>query len=146
MTETNFEGPLSVGDVTGIPNTDTRGFVRLSKRVIIGQAQPRQVVTISPDSVVTGFGFVPTSAFTGTDPVSALSVNFGTSADPNQHGVVTVSAATRYTEQVAAFVSGATFDDGGTIVVTISAVSTTTFTGGGGRAFIHYVTHREDRP
>ena len=146
MSETNFEGPLSVGDVTGIPQTDSRGFVRLSKRVIIGQAQPRQVVTISPDSVITGFGFVPTSAFTGGDSVTALSVNFGSSADANQHGVVTVSAATRYTEAVDAFVSGAVFDDGGTIVVTISAVATTTFTGGGGRAFIYYVTHREDSP
>ena len=146
MSETNFEGPLSVGDVTGIPQTDTRGFVRLSKRVVIGAGQTRQVVSLAPDSVVTGFGFVPTSAFTGGDSVTALSVNFGSSADPNQHGVVTVSAATRYTEAVDAFVSAAVFDSGGTMVVTISAVSTTTFTGGGGRAFIHYVTHREDSP
>lgn len=139
MTETNWEGPLSIGNETGVAATDTRGFVKAAKVVSVGAGDGRKIVTLPTNSVVTGLGFIPTSAFTGGDSVTALTVSFGNSADANQLGVVTVSAATRYTEVLGGFVSAANFDSGGTIVVVISAVSTTTFTGGGGRAFIEFV-------
>lgn len=138
---TLFKAPLRIGDInSGNPQTETRGFVPCMKIVLLSQAQPRMIVSLPPSSTLLKLGAVPTSAFTGTDPVSAMNVNFGNSADSQHYGVVVVSANSQLRETT--LVSAATdFDaSGATIVVTLSALSTTVFTGGGVRAFIHYVT------
>lgn len=136
MSRTNFTGPLSFGEQTGIPTTDTRGWVPGRQVKNLSQASPSVTFQIPPKSVVTKNAFVPTSAFMGTDPVSAMNVTFANGTIV--HSIVPVSAATRYAESTV--VSGAVYDDGGTLTATLSAQSTTVFTGGGGRAYVEYIT------
>lgn len=136
MSTTNFTGPITFGEVTGIASTDTRGYVQGTKIIQLSQAAPRANITIPANSVVTKLGFVPTSAFTGDDPVSAMTITFA--AGTVTLGVVTASAATRYHQQ--AVVSGAIFDTAAVVSASLSALSTTVFTGGGGRAFIEFLT------
>jgi hypothetical protein len=136
MGTTNFSGPVTLGEQTGAPTTDTRGFVRAVRIVTLSQATSLVNISIPPKSVVMRLGFVPTSAFTGTDPVSAMNVTFrnGTIV----HGIVTASADTKYHE--VAIVSGAVYDTSAVMTVTLSALSTTVFTGGGGRAYVDILT------
>lgn len=137
MPSTTFTGPLSIGANTGNPATSTESWVPARRQCNVGFGQARQIVSI-PKGTLMSLEAVPVSAFTGGDSVTAMSVNFGTSADPTRYGVVTVSALGR--TRTAAIVSGAAdFDNGGTIVVTISAEATTVFTGGGVRAFVGFV-------
>jgi hypothetical protein len=136
MSRTNFTGPVSFGENSGTANGDLRGFVPGRKVALLSQSSPSASVPIPPRSVVTKTGFVPTSAFTGTDPVSAMNVTFANGT--LVHNIVTASAATKYHESTT--VSAALYDDGGTMTITLSALSTTVFTGGGGRAFIEYIT------
>lgn len=136
MSRTNFTGPVSFGDVTGVPDTDTRGYMPGRKVILLTQAAPRGNVTIPGNSVVTKLAFVPTSAFTGTDPVSAMNITFTTGTQVL--GVITASAATRYHEST--FVSAAIFDTAAVVSASLSALSTTVFTGGAGRAYIEYIT------
>lgn len=135
MSRSNFTGPLSFGEQTGISTTDTRAFIPGSQVKNLSQASPSVTFQIPPKAVVTKVGFVPTSAFTGTDPVSAMNITFANGTIV--HAIVPVSANTRYAEST--FVSGAVYDDGGTLTATLSAQSTTVFTGGGGRAYVGYI-------
>lgn len=144
---TTFQTPLiTVGanGQTGNSQTDTSGFVHASKVVSLGATggnARRAIVTIPPFSTLTNLRAVPTSAFAAD--VSAVFVNWGNSADATRYGVIAVSAVGAMR---GAAVSGAVDFDvpttalPNTIVVTVSAVSTTTFTAGGVRAFIEYVT------
>jgi hypothetical protein len=136
MSRTNFTGPISFGEDTGSPTTDTRGWVSGRRVVLLSQAASLKTIAIPAGTVVTKCGFVPTSAFTGTDPVSAMNITFrnGTIV----LGVIPASADTRYHETT--IVSGAVFDASANLTVSLSAQSTTVFTGGGGRAFIEYIT------
>lgn len=136
MTTTNFTNPITFGTNTGVPDTDTRAFVPGRKVILLSQAAPRQNVTIPDNSIVTKLAFVPTSAFTGTDPVSAMNITFTTGTQVL--GVITASANTRYHEST--FVSAAVFDTAAVVSASLSALSTTVFTGGGGIAFIDYIT------
>ncbi len=136
MSRTNYTGPVSFGENTGIPETDTRGYMPGRKVIQLSQGTPRGNVTIPGKSVVTKLAFVPTSAFTGTDPVSAMNITFTTGTQVL--GIVTASAATKYHESTV--VSAAIFDDAAIVSASLSALSTTTFTGGGGRAYIEYIT------
>jgi len=136
MSSTNFTGPLTIGSVTGIPETDTRGFVSCIKIIQLSQATPRGNVTVPANSVAIRLGFVPTSAFTGDDPVSAMNITFTKGTEVM--GVVTASAATRHHQQTV--VSAAIFDTAAVVSASLSALSTTVFTGGGGRAFIEFLT------
>ena len=136
MATTNYSGPITFGEVTGIAATDTRGYVPGIKIIQLSQAAPRANITLPANTVVTKLGFVPTSAFTGDDPVSAMTITFATGTIVL--GIVTASAATRYHQQ--AVVSGAIFDTAAVVSAALSALSTTVFTGGGGRAFIEYIT------
>ena len=140
MTNTIFQGPLGTGTATGVPTTDTRGYISVIKSVPLSQAAPRQIVTIPQGSILTMLEAVQTSAFTGDDPVSSMSVNFGNSADATHYGAIQVSALVQI-RQVVNVSAPTDFDTAaGTIVLTLSAVSTTVFTGGGVRAFIHFLT------
>lgn len=137
MTSTTFTGPLCIGEYTGNTTTETRSFVPGRRQVNLSQASPSATLTIPAKSTIVKLAFVPTSAFTGTDPVSAMNVTFANGT--LVHGVVTASAASRYHEST--FVSAAeAYDTGGTMTITLSALSTTVFTGGGGRAFVEYLT------
>lgn len=95
-------------------------------------------VYIPPESTLTKLGAIITSALTGSD-VSAAKIQFGDGTDVDQHGVVPVSAATRYNST--GNISAAQFDSGGLVVISMSAENTSVVTGGGGRAFVEYVTH-----
>lgn len=138
---TTFQTPLKTEGAnggTGNSQTETSGFVHASKVISLGggATAPRAIVTLPPFSTLTGLRAIPTSAFAAD--VSAVNVNWGNSAQATRYGVIAVSALGSLR---AAAVSAATdFDAGGTIVVTVSAVSTTTFTAGGVRAFIEYIT------
>jgi hypothetical protein len=132
MSRTNYTGPVSFGENGGASSLDTRAYMPGRRVVSLSQASPSASIPIPAKSVVTKTGAVPTSAFTGTDPVSAMNVSF--SNGTNLMAVVAVSAVGRYAEST--LVSGAVFDSAGTIVVTLSAQSTTVFTGGGSRAFV----------
>lgn len=139
---TTFQTPLKTqgasGD-TGNSQTETSGFVHASKVLSLGATGGnvrRAIVSLPEFSTLTGLRAVPTSAFAAD--VSAVSVSWGNSADATRYGVIAVSALGALRS---ASVSGAVdFDDGGTVVITVSAVSTTTFTAGGVRAFIEYIT------
>lgn len=134
MSRTNFTGPVTFGDYDGA--TDTRAYLPGRRVVRLSQAAPSATVPIPARSVVTKTGFVPTSAFTGTDPVSAMNITFANGTQV--HNVVTASAATKYHESTT--VSAAVYDTAGTMTITLSALSTTVFTGGGGRAYVEYIT------
>lgn len=142
MSRTNFTGPLSFGEKTGLATTDTRGWIPGRKILLLDVTIPSASVTIPANSVLTKTSFVPTSAFAGTDPVSAMNVTFANGSIV--HNIITASAATKYHESTT--VSGAIYDTGGTLTVTLSALSTTTFTGGGGRAFVEYLTIDPNEP
>lgn len=137
MPSTNFSGPVTTGLDTGAESTKTIAFVPVRQVVNLDSGDATKTVAIQPNSTVVNLGFVPTSAFTGGDSVTAMNVTF--SNGDVVHGVVVASAATRYTE--VAFVSGANvYDSSANMTIALSAASTTTFTGGGGRAYIEYVT------
>lgn len=136
MSTTNFTGPITFGEVTGNTQTDTRGYVPGRKIIQLSQGTPRGNITVPGNSVVTKCAFVPTSAFTGDDPVSAMVITFTTGTQVL--AAITASAATKYHESTA--VSAAIFDTAAVVSASLSALSTTVFTGGGGRAFIEYIT------
>lgn len=136
MSETNFSGPITIGDRTGVPATDTRGYVSGRRIALLSQASPSVTIPIPAKSVVSKCAFVPTSAFTGTDPVSAMNITFA--AGSVVLAIVPASANTTYHETTR--VSGAVFDASANITITLSAQSTTVFTGGGGRAYVEYIT------
>lgn len=144
---TTFQVPLkTVGKdgITGSPQTDTSGFVHASKVVSLGATGTlgtRAIVTLPSFSTLTGLRAISTSAFAAD--VSAVNVSWGNSTDATRYGIIAVSALGALR---AAAVSGATdFDNEetapfNTIVITVSAVGTTTFTAGGVRAFVEYIT------
>ncbi len=135
MPSTKLEGPLLIGIADRADEaTNTAGYVPAIRIGTISQAAPSLSLRIPP-CVVTKLGFVPTSAFTGTDPVSAMNVTFSNGSIVL--GIVTASANTRYHQTTV--VSGAVFDVTANLTVTLSALSTTVFTGGGGRAFIEMI-------
>lgn len=132
MSITKIEGPLMIGIADRADAaTNTAGYVPAVRMGTLSQAAPSLTLRVPP-CVVRKLGFVPTSAFAGTDPVSAMVVTFANGTIVL--GAVTASANTRYHET--AVVSGAVFDVTADLTVTLSALSTTVFTGGGGRAFI----------
>lgn len=144
---TTFQVPLkTVGKdgITGNNQTETSGFVHASKVVSIGATGTngtRAIVTLPSFSTLTGLRAIPTSAFAAD--VSAVTVSFGNSADATRYGAVAVSALGAL--RSAAVSGGTDFDNAqtspfNTIVITVSAVSTTTFTAGGVRAFVEYIT------
>lgn len=144
---TTFQTPLKTagaqGD-TGNSQTESSGYVKTTKVLSLGSGNSRQIVSIPEKSTLVGLGAIPTSAFDAD--VSAAVVNFGNSAQATRYGAIAVSAVGAY--RAAAVSAGTDFDTYGavaanpfnSIVVTVSAVSTTTFTNGGVRAFIEYVT------
>lgn len=130
-----FLGPILLGIADrAVAAQNTAGYVPAVRTGAVNQTSPSLTMRIPP-CVVTKLGFVPTSAFTGDDPVSAMNVTFANGSIVL--GVVTASANTRYHQQ--AVVSGAVIDVTANITVTLSALSTTVFTGGGGRAFIEFL-------
>lgn len=135
MPTTKFDGPVLIG-IADRANaaTNTAGYVPAVRVGTLSQVAPSVTLRVPP-CVVTKLGFVTTSAFTGTDSVSAMNVTFSNGSIVL--GVVTASANTRYHEQ--AVVSGAVFDVTADLTVTLSALSTTVFTGGGGRVYIEII-------
>lgn len=136
MARTHITGPLIIGVTEGVPGTDTRAYVPCRRVLNLDQTAPSMSVLIPARSVITKTAFVPTSAFTGTDPVSAMNITFANGS--LVHNIITASAATKYHESTV--VSAAIYDTAATCTVTLSALSTTVFTGGGGRAYIEYIT------
>ncbi len=135
MAVQKFEGPLLLGIADrAVAATNTAGYIPAVRIGTVSQAAPSLTMRIPP-CVVTKLGFVPTSAFTGTDPVSAMNVTFSNGSIVL--GIVTASAATKYHQM--AVVSGAVFDVTADLTVTLSALSTTVFTGGGGRCFVEFI-------
>lgn len=140
---TTFQTPLKTqganGD-TGNPQTESGGFVPAKKYVSLGATggnARRAIVTLPPMSTLTSLQAIVTSALAAD--VSALNVSFGNSADATRFGIISASAVGQLRSVTG--VSGATdFDNGGTIVIVVSAVSTTTFTQGGVRAMAQYTT------
>lgn len=136
QTPLKSQGP---GGDTGNPQTETSGFISARKIVSLGATGGnvrRAIVTIPPFSTVTGLEAIPTSAFAAD--VSAVFVNWGNSADVTHYGVIAVSAVGAL--RSAPVSAGTEFDAGGTVIITVSAVSTTTFTTGGVRALVSYIT------
>src|SRR3990167_7283948 len=89
MAGTNFTGPVSQGERTGIASTQTVGYVKVMRQVSLSQAASRQIITLPPNSTLLAIGAIPTSAITG-DKANDMHVNFGTSADADQYGLVQV--------------------------------------------------------
>ncbi len=139
MATTNFTGPLSVGQKTGDPTTDTRGFARLTKQVSLGSgADSRKTVSFPGKVTILNLAAVPSSAFGPSDQVaSAARVSFGTSSDATRYGIVPVSGLGVLNEVRAS--AGTDFDAATIMVLALSAQTTTTFTSGGARAFIEYI-------
>lgn len=138
---TTFQLPLKTIGANGNPgisNLETSGYVKSTKVVSLGggATAPRAVITLPPQSTLTNLYAFSTSAF--ASDVSAVHVNWGNSGQATRYGVIAVSALGQIR---AATVSAADdFASSSTIVITASAVGTTTFTTGGVRAFIEYIT------
>lgn len=137
---TIFQTPLKTqgpGGDTGNSQTETSGFVDSHKVVSLGATGTnirRAIITLPPNSTLRGLTAIPTSAFAAD--VSAVNVNWGNSADATHYGVIAVSAVGALRSALVS--AGTEFDTGGTIIITVSAVSTANFTTGGVRAFITY--------
>jgi hypothetical protein len=141
MAITTFSGPIRTGEDVGSEVLSTTAFVHVTKVVRLSQAEPRKIITLPANSCIFELKSVLVSAITGTDPASALSVNFGTSSQPTYFGTVAVSALQQL-RGVAVSGSGflpSLFSNGGTMVLTVSAISTTVFTGGAAQAFVTYI-------
>ena len=93
MAGTNYTGPLSQGEKTGNPQTQTVGYVKVTKQVSLGSGDSRKIITIPPNSTLTGFQAVPTSAFTGGTDLRDMNVNIGTSADPAGYSLLQLKTA-----------------------------------------------------
>lgn len=134
---TEFTAPLKIGGVnaeTGNPQTVTTGYVKAVKVLSLGVSNTRQIVTLPANASLTNL-----YAFTTSAPeadVSAFNVSFGSSGDATHYGIIAVSALGQL--RAASVSAAGEFDAATTIVAVISAVSTTTFTAGGVRAFIEY--------
>lgn len=137
MSSTNFNGPITIGEKTGNVTTQTYAYVPASMIIEMGVGNSTVTVPMPPDSILTGLAFVHTSAFTGTDAVSAMNVTFTTGTVQMAQFSVSAGTVTKYSRSTN--VSGAVFDTSGNVTIAISAVSTTVFTGGGGRAMIEYI-------
>jgi len=143
---TTFQNPLKtrgVGGDTGLPATDTTSYVTQAKIVSLGggATAPRQIITIPSNSTLLRMGGVVTSALAAD--VSAVNISFGNSADATHYGIIAVSALGQVrttTVSAATEFDNVTVSPFNTIVIVVSAVSTTTFTAGGVRAFVEYVT------
>src|SRR3990167_2476751 len=92
MAGTNFSGPVSQGTNTGNPQTRTIAYSKVVRQVSLSQAASRQVITIPPNSTILNIGAIPTSSFTG-DKANDINVNFGSSADADQYGLVQIGNA-----------------------------------------------------
>lgn len=138
MTRVNFEGPISQGKETGVPTTDTRGFVKVAKQVLVNATDKAVNVLIPAKSTITGLGGVLTSAISGAgaDSTSRFSFSDGTKL----LGSIGVSGLVTNYVSTLTNVSAATIDSETTITVALSAQATSVFTGGGGRAFIEFIT------
>lgn len=137
---TNFQAPLKVmgkDGITGNATTDTQAYVQCTKVVPLGggSTAPRQIVTLPSNAMLTNLRAFATSAFAAD--VSAVNVSWGNSADATHYGIIAVSAVGQI--RGATVSAAGEFDAGGTIIIVASAVSTTTFTTGGVRAFVEYV-------
>ena len=133
---TNFALPLSLGEETGISTTRTISYVPCVRVVALAYNDTVKTISIPAKTVITRQSWVTTSAFAGGDSVSAMSVNLlnGTAL------MNTLSPSINTRTVIGSQVSAAVYDVSGTIVVSLSAPSTTVFTGGGGRAMIEYIT------
>lgn len=137
---TTFQSPLKIvgkNGITGNQVTDTQAYVHCTKVVSLGggSTAPRQIITLPSNAIVTNLrGFV-TSALAAD--VSAVNISWGNSADATHYGIIAVSAVGQVRNSVVS--AAGEFDTGGTIIIVASAVSTTTFTTGGVRAFVEYV-------
>ena len=78
-----------------------------------------------------------TSAWTGGDSATAAYVTYTTGTTQIAQFTLPNNQVTRFGESNS--VSAAIFDNGGTVNIALSAVSTTTLTGGGGVALVQYV-------
>jgi len=137
---TTFQAPLKIvgkDGITGNSVTDTQGYTHCTKVISLagGSTAPRQIVTLPSNAMLTNLRAFATSAFAAD--VSAVSVSWGNSADATHYGTIAVSAVGQV--RGATVSAAGEFDAGGTIIIVASAVSTTTFTTGGVRAFVEYV-------
>ena len=92
MAGTNFTGPVSQGEKTGLASTQTVAYVKVVKQVALSQGASRQIITLPANSTLLNIGAVPTSSFTG-DKANDMNVSFGTSADGDQYGTVQIGNA-----------------------------------------------------
>lgn len=92
MSSTNFTGPITYGEKTGNPATQTVGYVSVMKQISLGAgtANGRQIITLPPNTTILRVGAIQTSSFTGGTDVNDININFGTSADPAGIGLVQV--------------------------------------------------------
>jgi len=139
---TTFTGPLEgqgANNPTGNPQTDTAGYVGFTKVIPLGSGTAsRAVITLPERSILQSCVAFATSAFAAD--VSAANVNFGNSSDATRYGVISVSAIGQ-NRSVTAVSAVNDFLNGTpqTMVITISAVSTTTFTTGGAYALVRFI-------
>lgn len=137
---TTFQAPLKIvgkDGITGSSVTDTQGYTHCTKVLSLGggATAPRQIITLPNKAMLINLCAFATSAFSAD--VSAVNVSWGNSADATHYGIIAVSAVGQI--RGATVSAAGEFDTGGTIIVVASAVSTTTFTTGGVRAFVEYI-------
>lgn len=137
MAKTNFSGPITTGEETGNPNTSTINYVPAYRIITLDSTNHTKTIPIPPNSIVTNLAFVVTSAFAGGDAVTAMNVSFTNGASLAMSNF-SVSAVSRFSESGA--VSAAIYDASGNMTIALSAIGTTVFTGGGGRAMVEFIS------
>lgn len=141
MTSTHFDGPITQGLKTGSPTTTQRGYVKNTRVVNVNATDKAVTVSIPSNTVITYFSGILTSAISGAGNDSTARFSLKNAAGDVMVAVPTSGAAERYlTPSAPISVSGALFEASANLTVALSAQSTSVFTGGGGRAFIEYVT------
>jgi hypothetical protein len=115
---TTFTQPVYIGQNTGAPSTDTRGFVQVIKEVAGVSAGSRSVTapTLPDNSTVTMIQGVVTSAVAGI--AAAVTLRAGTAASPTRYGSISVSAEGVYTIPLTKYVL---IDNPSAIVLEVTA-------------------------
>lgn len=120
MTKSTFSGPIRTGKDYGSPYTNTIGTVVAVQRATVASGALKNYWVLPPNSEILRFEVLVDGS---AGQVTGCLVEFGTSADQNKYGSVSVSATGVYAP-LATAVSGAALKNAGTAdsnIVTIVA-------------------------
>lgn len=137
---TTFKGaPVQIGDNTGAPSTDTRGFVPVYKEVSISASGKIQTRALPPgdNSLVRAVVLVDVAVTGSATFAAGINIRLGDSTNVNKFGSVAVSAVGSYTVTL----SAACISAGTELIIDATAQSTAAdLFGFNSRVYVEYIS------